>query len=251
MLKPLILSFLLFSFNSFSQMNSNTIGWAMFFNEASTDFSEAFQTEMAQQLMAQFNSLVEIENFAQDKNFMLVVGMTPLKTTYKDGYAFVLVEVICPNSESKTITAYWKARENRLITKVDSITDEDIEFGWCADFDKEFFKSFSVENVISQINGTKLKFKYVAHLELYPDLLITYSFSSEPTEVQLQNIKILLSSNFTEAYISGIGKVEGIYSTMLDFQATEVSKGLKQIEQFILSLNESEIRAIIESVKID
>ncbi len=232
-------------------MNSNTIGWATFFNEASTDFSEAFQTEMTNQLMAQFNSLVEIENFAKDKNFVLFVGMAPLQTNYKDGYAFVLVEVICPNSEPKTITAYWKSGDNKQIINADSMSVQDIEFGWCADFDKAFFKGFAKENVISQINGIELKFKYVTHLELYPDLFITYNFSSEPTEAQLQHIKTLLDSNFTEAYISGISKAEGIYTTMLDFQATEVNKGLKQIEQFILNLNESNISAIIESIKIE
>ncbi len=106
-------------------------------------------------------------------------------------------------------------------------------------------------NSFSQINPEKLNFKYAANVQYYPDLFIVYQFSVEPTEAQLQNIKTLLDSNFTEAYISGISKVEGIYSTMLDFQATEVNKGLKQIEQFILNLNESNISAIIESIKIE
>src|SRR5690606_4947435 len=118
--KLLVLATFLISFNLFSQMESNDIGWASFYNDASTEFSEQFQTEMANQLIHEFNAMVEIDSFAQNKGFMLFVGMTALKTTYQNGYAFALVEVIAPNSYSKTITACWRAEDNEAITKSNS-----------------------------------------------------------------------------------------------------------------------------------
>lgn len=249
--KLLIIVIVLISFNLFSQMESNNIGWAAFYNDASTEFSTTFQTEMANQLMDKFNTMVEIDSFAQNKKFILFVGMTELKTTYQNGYAFVLVDVIAPNSYTKTITAYWQANNNETIVKSDFVNSENIEFGWCSDFDKELFKSFAKENVIKQIDGIDLKFKYVADFQLYPDLTISYEFKSLPSQEQLEEIKSLLVTSFTESYVSGVTKYEESHLTMIDFQGTEVEKGLKQIEQFIIALNSGEVIEIIKSITIN
>ncbi|MDX2361510.1 MAG: hypothetical protein QNK23_11940 [Crocinitomicaceae bacterium] len=232
-------------------MESNDIGWATFYNDASTGFSEEFQTEMSKQLMDKFNTMVEIQNFAQDKKFMLFVGMTELKTIYQNGYALSSVEVIAPPAYSNKLTAYWKSDDLETITKSDSISSENIEFGWCSDFDKEFFKSFARKDIIPEVDGINLNFEFIADLQLFPDLSITYQFKSEPTEKQLEHIKKTLVSNFTESYISGITPFESTYVTMLDFQGTEGNKGLKQIEQFIQDLNSNENNRNIEMITIN
>ncbi|MFT6982231.1 MAG: hypothetical protein ACJAUD_000998 [Crocinitomicaceae bacterium] len=95
-----------------------------------------------------------------------------------------------------------------------------------------------------------LNFKYIADLQLFPDLFISYEFKSEPTKAQLQLIKDLLKDSFNEAYISGVSKDDGKYSTMLDFQGTEVDKGVKQIELFVQKLNSNELAGIIEAITI-
>lgn len=232
-------------------MESNDIGWASFYNDASTEFSEQFRTEMANQLMAKFNSMVEIDSFAQAKGFMLFVGMIELKTTYQNGYAFALVEVIAPNSFSKTITAYWKADDNETIVKSNSANSENVEFGWCSDFDKEFFRSFAKENVIKKINGIDLNFKYVADFQLFPDIIVIYEFTTPPTQEQLEEIKNLLSSPPSQSYISELTEYEGKYTSMFDFHSVDPDVGIRQIEQFILSLNSSEVGEIIKSVTVN
>lgn len=249
--KLLILATFLISFNLFSQMESNDIGWASFYNDASTEFSEQFQTEMANQLLDKFNKMVEIEGFAKNKGFMLLVGMEELKTTYQNGYAFALVEIIAPNTYSKTITAYWKSDDNIGIVTADTVNSENVEFGWCSDFDKEFFRSFAKENVIKQIDGVTLNFKYIADFQLFPDITISYEFTTLPTQEQLEEIKNLLSPNHSEAYISELTEYEGKYFSMFDFQSADPNDGIKQIEQFILSLNSSEIGKLVKSVTIN
>ena len=251
MIKLIVTATFLVSINLFSQMESNDIGWASFYNEASTEFSEQFQTEMSNQLMDKFNAMVEIENFAQNKGFILFIGMTELKTIYQDGYAFTLVEVISPNSFSKTITAYWRSEDNKKITKSNSVNSEKVEFGWCADFEKEFFRSFAKENVITQINGIDLKFKFVADFQLFPDLTISYEFTTPPTQQQLEEIKTLHYPNHNEAYISELIEYEGKYHSMFDFHSTDPKGGIKQIEQFILNLNANEVGKVIKSVTIN
>jgi len=228
-------------------MESNDIGWASFYNDASTEFSEQFQTEMANQLIHEFNAMVEIDSFAQNKGFMLFVGMTALKTTYQNGYAFALVEVIAPNSYSKTITACWRAEDNEAITKSNSANSNNVEFGWCSDFEKDFFRSFAKENLIKQIDGVVLNFKYVADFQLFPDLTIWYEFTTPPTQKQLEEIKNQSVSNYT----SEVTECEGKYFSTIDFQDTDVEAGLKQIEQFILGLNSSGVEKTIKSVTIN
>jgi hypothetical protein len=232
-------------------MESNDIGWASFYNDASTEFSEQFQTEMANQLVDKFNAIVEIDSFAQRKGFMLFVGMTELKTTYQNGYAFALVEVIAPNSFSIIITAYWKADDNKTIVKSNSANSENVEFGWCSDFDKEFFRSFAKENVIKKINGIDLNFKYVADFQLFPDITISYEFTTPPTQDQLEEIKNLLSSDPSESYISDLTEYEGKYISMFDFHNANPDVGIRQIEQFILSLNSSTVGEIVKSVTVN
>ena len=249
--KLLTIVIVLTSFNLFPQMKSTDVGWATFYNEASEVFSPEFQNEMANQLMLKFNAMVGIENYASEKKFMLFVGMRELKTMYQDGYAFSLVEVIAPNSYSKTLTAYWKAQDNKKIVSSDSANFQNVEFGWCADFDKEFFRSFTKENVIKTINGIELSFKYVSDVQLYPDLTISFEFKQQPNNSQIEEINNILVSTYTESYVSRISEYEGNYSTMIDFQGTEVQIGLNQIEQFILDLNSNEVSKIIESITIN
>ena len=231
-------------------MQTNDIGWATFFNEASTDFSTEFQTEMSNQLMEKFNSLMGIGNFAEDKEFALFVGMEDMKTIYKDGYAFSLVEVLAPSSETKILTIYWKSKDNKNIVKSHLISAETVEFGWAADFDVDFFKRFAKENVISEINGEKLKFKFVADVETYPDLMLYFTCKKKPTKDQLNKIKTLLVENLPESYISDISEKDGKFHIMLDFQGTNAQKGLNQFQKFITHLNSTEIGDIIESIKI-
>jgi hypothetical protein len=249
--KILIVATILISFNLLAQMESNQIGWATFYNDASTEFSEQFQTEMANQLMDKFNAIVEIDNLAQNKGFMLFVGMTDLKTTYQNGYAFALVEVIAPNSYSKTITVYWKSDNNQTITKSDTVSSTNVEFGWCSDFEKEFFRSFAKENVVKQIDDVDLNFKFVADFQFFPDLTINYEFKTTPTQEQLKEIKNQSVSKLSQSYISEITEYEGKYFSMIDFQSTEVEAGRKQIEQYILILNSSEVGKIINSITIN
>ena len=155
---------------------SSDVGWASFYQEGHTDFSPAFREEMARQLMQKFDLMLEIPDFARDKEFMLLVGLTPLKTSYKDGYAFSLVDVVGRNAQSTTITIYWKAADNQAITRQKTIATGEVEFGWCADFDKNYFLAFAKENHVPEINGEKLIFDFVFHAELFPDLFITYRF---------------------------------------------------------------------------
>ena len=231
-------------------MISTDIGWASFYNDASTDFSLEFQTEMANQLMDRFNAMVGIENFATDKEFMLFIGFHELKTIYQDGYAFAVVEIISPNSFTKSLTTYWKSSDNENIMNSESVNSENIEFGWCADFETEYFKSFAKENIVRHIKGQKLNFKFVPDLQLFPDLNIYYEFTMEPEKDQIDRIVNLLNECFVEAYISGISKSDEKYSTMLDFQGTEVDKGVKQIELFVQKLNSSDLTGVIESITI-
>jgi hypothetical protein len=231
-------------------MISPDIGWASFYNDASTDFSLEFQTEMANQLMGRFNAMVGIENFATDKEFMLFIGFHELKTIYQDGYAFAVVEIISPNSFTKSLTTYWKSSDNENIMNSESVNSENIEFGWCADFETEYFKSFAKKNIVSHINGQKLNFKFIPDLQLFPDLNIHYEFTIEPEKDQIDLIINLLKECFAEAYISDVSKYENKYSTMLDFQGTEVDKGVKQIELFVQKLNSSDLTGVIESITI-
>lgn len=232
-------------------MKSIDVGWATFYNDVSEDFSPEFQREMSNQLMNAFNEMVGIENFASEKKFMLFVGMTELKTLYKDGYAFSLVEVIAPNSFSKSLTAFWKAKDNQKIVASNSVSSQNIEFGWCADFDKEFFKSFVKENVIKTIKDIELNFKYVADFELFPDLNILFQFQQLLDSFKIDKINHLLTSCFTESYISGLSEHDGNYSTVIDFQGTDFNNGVNQIEQFILDLNSSDLCKLIESISIN
>lgn len=229
-------------------MKSNVIGWTTFYNVASIEFSQEFQTEMSNQLKAKFDSLLGISNYAENKKFSLFVGMEDLDLNYENDFAFVTVEIIAPNSFSKTMTAFWKSDDNNRIVKADTVSSENIEFGWCSDFDKEFFLSFAKDNYIKEINDIPLKFEFIADFQLYPDLTIEYVFKTPPTNDELSKIESLLETN---AYTSEITEYQGAYYSIFDASSYGIAMDLRVFEQFILSLNSSDFVENIKSITIN
>jgi len=205
---------------------------------------------MSNQLMQQFNATMVIENCVMEKEFTLSVGFTELKTMYDNNYSFSLVQVNCRNNYSYTITAYWKADDNITITKQDSVNSSQVEFGWCSDFDKDQFSTCSKDNLITEINGTKIQFKYAGNYQLFPDLIIKYKFKNDLTDHELQAINELLTSIYSDAYVSPIKKYEVQYYSSIDFQSYDFELGISQMERFILELNSSEFVENIESIII-
>lgn len=237
-------------FNGLCQMVSNDVSWISFYNECSTDFSKSFQQEMSIQLMEQFNAKMEIENCAIKNEFRLFVGFSELKTIQENGYSFSLIEVICRNNFSYKTTIYWKAADNISITQQDSVDRSDVEIGWCSDFDEVKFLNCSKDNLITEINGEKLQFKYAGNYGLFPDLIIKYTFKNDLTDLELESINELINSIYKEAYVSPIDRYEDIYYSGIDFQSYDFERGVKQMETFILELNRSSFVDKIESVVI-
>lgn len=228
----------------------SSIGWTSFFGSADKEFSQSFKEELSAQLMTSFDALMDIKNFVQEKGFQLFVGMEELKTIYSDGYAFSLVELIGPNSHSLTVTAYWKAQDNRKIVKTNNIDPNNVEFGWCADLDREFVFWSAHEDSVSEINGTKIKFNYRCNYTLFPDLSVKYVFKEKLSEEEIIEINAWAKMLFKGVYLSEISFDEGEYSSIIDFHNSDFENGKSQIENFILALSNGSLGDKIKSVLI-
>jgi hypothetical protein len=234
-------------------MESITIGWASFYNEALTDFSEEFQTELSNQLKDRFDLMVEVQNYADDNDFQLLVGMVPLKLTYQDGYGFGLVEIIDKYSFSNTTTFYWKSTEVLNENAINSVKTnrQNIEVGWCADFDKEQFLNLEGNKIVSDIQSKVLGFKYTANFDLYPDISFNFSFTVDPSKSNLDEIFSLMKKNFKNAYVSEISEFKNKFHSIVDFQSTDADDFITEINQFIIDYISGDLKKITKSISIN
>jgi hypothetical protein len=233
-------------------MESFTIGWGTFYGDCLVNFSRQFQTEMSNQLHNKFDLMVGIENYACDNEFQLMVGMTPLKTTFQDGYGFALVEVIDRYSCSKILTIYWKSKDGDNENAINSqgVNAENIDFGWCADFNADYL-TIERNKIVAEIQGEVVGFECSANFSLFPDLSFNFIFHSEPTDANLKEITKLMKKNFNDSYISEISGGNTKFNVMIDFQSSEIEKGISEINQFIQEYSSSKLKEITKSISIN
>jgi hypothetical protein len=176
----------------------------MFVNEGAS-FSETFREQMATQLLNKFYLMLGIWGDIKRLKFHLHVGMTPLNTMCNDSYAFAIVDILNPISFAKSVTVYWKPNNGEKpenASKLDIWDRENIEFGWCMDFNEnDFLKYLHPRNVITkeQLNST---FDYEYDYSSYPDLSFTICFNQKVFQDEIAEMEEILSTVIKNTYIS-------------------------------------------------
>jgi len=235
--------------------------WTMFVNEGAA-FTETFREEMATQLLAKFYLMLEIRNEIKRHKFHLHVGMTSLETIYKDGYAFAIVDILTPISMTISVTAYWKPNNGENVenaSKLDVWNKENIEFGWCTDFDKnEFTKYLEPRNVLTkeQLNSN---FDYEYDYTLYPDLSLTICFSQKVFEEELTEIASILSTTIKDTYISELTNENEIMESdkddetvgIFDFQDNDFDTSTLQLVEAIKKIGQSNCGKLITKIIVE
>jgi len=223
----------------------NKSTWATFYFDAE-EFSKEFQNEMAVQLHTRFDAMMEQDSFVNENSFQLLVGKTDLKTAYQDGYGFVLVEITGPNHFQTVLTAYWKSEDNVSSCKSINVSAENIEFGWCADFDKEKFLNYIKEDIVKSIQLKTLGFRYTAGFSDYPVIDIVFSFTIEVNEQLKNEINALVAKKLVSAEMIGNKLSKNVYQITIDFKKKKIEDTLFEINQFIASFQGNEIVQAIE-----
>lgn len=247
----LIISMLI-STISFSQMTEKTYGWAFFDNEASK-FSESFKEQMSKQLEKRFNQFLNIENAVSEYDFMLFVGQSDMQLSYRDGFGFAIVEVISSGMFSNYLTAYWTIADDTQIesaTKIISLDSNNIEFGWCTDFDTQIFLEHTT--TVQKIDSTKYDFVFDIEydFQLYPDLSIEFRFNTEPSEQDLETIQKTVTLSLPEAYVGKISLDDGKYISIIDFQNQKFKEGTTDLLEVVNKLNDLAEKEIIDLIRI-
>jgi hypothetical protein len=223
-------------------MNNKEIGWAYFYNEA-LEFSEQFQIQMSKQLELKFKLLLGLSEKSKKNNFMLFVGMEEMKTVNQDGYSFAIIEIICPNSFSKKITAYWAVKNDfdlLNVTQSSNLTEDNIEFGWCSDFDKGYFLNFY--NSRKKLNNKEnhISFDVEFDFKLFPDLSIKIYPTEKIKDEEIANIRKVFAQNLTCAYVSEITESDNSHSLIIDFQGQAFDEGTDELLKAIQAISASE-----------
>ncbi|MCL2131742.1 MAG: hypothetical protein FWH36_04725 [Lentimicrobiaceae bacterium] len=237
-------------------------GWALFCDEAAA-FSDTFREEMATQLLKKFYLMLGIttEIKIHKVKFRLMVGGTPLKTIYKDGYAFAMVEIINPISLSKAVTAYWKPKNGELSENAVHINvwnSENIEFGWCVDFDKnDYIRYLKPENRLDK-KQFDIPFDIEYDFSLYPDLVLTICFNQKVFKNEIEQIENILSEEIKKAYISELTNENQTKESnedneifgMFDFHNDDFTEATQQIIDSFIKIGKSNIGNKINKIVI-
>ena len=237
-------------------------GWASFCNEA-VAFSETFREEMATQLLKNFYLMlgVEAEVKKHKVDWRLIVGSLPLNTIYQDGYAFAIVEIITPISMSTATTAYWKPKNGEMpenAAHLDIWNNENIEFGWCIDFDKDLYiKYLTPENRLDKTE-LNIPFDIEYDFSLYPDLCLTVCFNQKVLKDEIEQIENILLEEVQETYISELTDENQIKESnedneifgMFDFHNNDFEKSTQQLIDAFIKVGKSRVGNKIDKVVI-
>jgi hypothetical protein len=171
---------------------------------------------MSRQLSRKLDLMIGIENYARDNEFQLLVGLEPLKMNFQDAYAFCLVEVVDRYSFASIVTVYWKEStiDNKVVMKSNELNATNIEFGWCADFNKEKFLKNEESKLVGGLQNEGLGFRCTVNFTLYPDISYTFKFKEEPNKTNLRQINEFIKSNFKNSFISEITGSGKIFTTL-------------------------------------
>lgn len=236
--------------------------WATFTKEAG-GFSDSFRQVMASQLEEKFYLMLEVtqEKIKRPK-FQLTVGLLPMKTIYKDGYAFALVYITDPVAFATPVTAYWRPLENVNVesaTELDIWDNENIEFGWCTDFNVENYMPYLKPRNIypKQQTGTSFLIEY--DYTLYPDLTLIICCSEKIPEGEIEEIEKILSASIKDTYISELTTDEDEKESdnnneiiaVLDFEDNDFEVSKQQILDAFQKIGQSPFANKIERVIIE
>ena len=227
-------------------------GWAEFWRE-SANFSKSFREQMSEQLFRKFYEILGIKDKTKMR-FMLQIGLIDMQTILKDEYAFGLVTIISPTAYAKTITVYWKRenKENPLNAINDvSLNPHTIEFGWCSDFDKEFFLEFIKPMKRLPKKRNNLSFTVEYDYTLYPDLSITIYTKNELAEETLKMIHTVLNQHISDTYISEITNEGDQYCGIFDFQNNPYEKGVAELLLALQELSKLGFSSSIKKISIE
>jgi hypothetical protein len=234
-------------------MKDKKIGWAYFYDEA-LGFSEQFQIQMSEQLELQFNLMLGISEKVKKSKFIMFVGMEEMKTVYQDGYSFAIIEIICPNNLSKIITAYWRVKKGvdlMNVTQSNILTENDIEFGWCSDFEKEYFLKFYKKRKSLNKKENNILFDVEFDLKFFPDLSIKIYPIDKIQEEEIVNIQKTFVKILKNAYVSEITKSKDTLLLLIDFHSQTFDEGKDELLVAIQSLSASENGKKIKKIIIE
>jgi hypothetical protein len=176
--------------------------------------------------------------------------------------AFAVVEIITPISMATRVTAYWKPTNEENVehaSKLDIWDKENIEFGWCTDFDKnKYTKYLEPRNVITkeQLNSN---FDYEYDYTLYPDLSFTFCFSQKVFKEELTELASILSTTIKDTYISELTSEDEIFESdnnnetigIFDFQDNKFDTSTQQLVDALKKVGQSSVGKLIEKVIVE
>ena len=151
------------------------------------------------------------------------------------------------------MTFYWKSTTvtNEEVINSNKINFENIEFGWCADFDKEYFLRIENNKIVHDIQSKVLGFKYVANFDLFPDLSFHFELKIKPSQSIIEDLNRLMINNFKKSYVSDVSVENLQLHAIVDFQDTTIDDGITEINQFIMDYRLSSLKELTKSISIN
>lgn len=235
--------------------------WAIFATEAAL-FSHTFREAMASQLQDRFYAMLAISHDIKRRKFSFHAGLQPLRTIYNDGYGFALVYISNPVGLSTAVTAYWKPL-NEITAEnapaIDNWNNDNIEFGWCTDFDNEDYTPYLKPRNIYSRNETNAKFEIEYDYTMYPDLSFTICCSEKIFEDEIIEIEKILSATIKDTYISELTNQDDIRESddeneivgIFDFQDNDFDVSKQQLFEAFQKIGQTEVGQKIERVVIE
>jgi hypothetical protein len=247
----------------FAQPGTYQLGWVVFHD--STQFSQSFMVEMERQLRGQFDLLLEEHDVVENYNFWMNVDQPDSLIQYRDGFAFLEVEIYDLRSYSKPTTICWRTDSLSDLTTIHSeeVDWRTVRFSVTSDFPRDEYQEVITPQVRRSKDDKDFGFDVNLYLYVYPDLTLRFYFKVPPSAKEIERINTELekikeakqSFNYTpiEAYQDPYYSwfwFSDIPTQYDEMDETTMSTYVDAMLDVFRRLSKSDIGDLIESVRL-
>lgn len=251
------------SFSAFAQLGTYELGWVIFHD--STQFSKSFMIEMERQLRGRMDLELLKPNVVEDYYFYMNVDQPDSLIVFRNGFAFMEVDIYDLRSFSKKSTICWRTDSLSELSTIHTseVSWKNVQFYFTSNLPREEYRRILVPQVERKKGEDGFAFDVSMYLYTYPDISFEFYFKSPPDKFDLEQINLELgeikkeNESFYFVPIKQYG--DGFYSLLgfnnlstnySDFDQNEISRYVDAFLTVFKRLGESDAGKLIESVRL-
>lgn len=231
-------------------LNMDNQNWIQFSPENSNIFSESFKKRMNEELLLSLYDIIGEKVSRTEFNFLLSIDCQNLNLVRTNDHVFITASLRTIFAKSYYFTIGWSSPEftNPLEIHKSDVKNKKVEFNFCDDFPSQQIINDLMPTEIISHKKSGYKFDIEYYLYVFPDVIVYFEFSENPTEDCLKEIKKEFEKydeTYNSFFVGDLVRQGNYYSLTINFDSInflnysekDFEKDIKNLEHLFTSIN--------------